>query len=250
MKLGGKNIRTRCQSLIDNKILVDYPADTYMHVLSGLPLTKIHTYLITHSHSDHLYTPDFAMRGKWFATIEKEEKVNVYADRAAYVDCAKEIGIDPWNERMEAHYIVPFKPFEVEGYTVTALRADHGLHTTPVIFLIEKDGKCVLHSHDTGYYPRETWEYLEKNKVHIDFASFDCTEPLAEKDNPEKSNHMNYCTVLNVRNKLIELGYIDDTTICAVNHFSHNGKMTHEDIEELVTKDGFIVAYDGLEVEF
>ena len=30
---GGKNIRTRSQALIDDKILIDLPADTYLHFL-------------------------------------------------------------------------------------------------------------------------------------------------------------------------------------------------------------------------
>ncbi len=34
-KAGGKNIRTRSQALIDRALLIDFPADTYMHVLHG-----------------------------------------------------------------------------------------------------------------------------------------------------------------------------------------------------------------------
>ena len=57
--LGGKNIRTRSQALVDDKILIDFPADTLWHTLTyHLPLFSIHTCLITHSHSDHLYPAD------------------------------------------------------------------------------------------------------------------------------------------------------------------------------------------------
>mgnify|MGYP003538011910 CR=1 FL=1 len=39
---GGKNIRTRSQALIDDELLIDFPADTYMHFLNfEMPLTKI-----------------------------------------------------------------------------------------------------------------------------------------------------------------------------------------------------------------
>ena len=58
-ELGGKDIRTRCQALVDDKILIDFPADTYMHaLLHGFCLDKIETCLITHNHSDHLYPAD------------------------------------------------------------------------------------------------------------------------------------------------------------------------------------------------
>ena len=53
---GGKNIRTRSQALIDDAILMDFPPDTYLHMLrDGLPLPEIRTLLLTHSHQDHWY---------------------------------------------------------------------------------------------------------------------------------------------------------------------------------------------------
>ena len=33
IELGGKNIRTRSQAIIDDKLLIDFPADTYIHSL-------------------------------------------------------------------------------------------------------------------------------------------------------------------------------------------------------------------------
>ena len=39
---GGKNIRTRSQALLDDTILIDFPADTYFHVIThGINLEKI-----------------------------------------------------------------------------------------------------------------------------------------------------------------------------------------------------------------
>ena len=48
-RLGGKNIRTRSQALINDDLLIDFPADTYLHVLNyGLELHKINNCIITH----------------------------------------------------------------------------------------------------------------------------------------------------------------------------------------------------------
>ena len=33
--LGGKNIRTRSQALVNDDLLIDFPADTYMHFLNN-----------------------------------------------------------------------------------------------------------------------------------------------------------------------------------------------------------------------
>ena len=54
-KLGGRNIRTRSQALVDDALLIDFPPDTYMHfILHNIPLSKIKSCIITHSHYDHL----------------------------------------------------------------------------------------------------------------------------------------------------------------------------------------------------
>lgn len=50
--------------------------------------------------------------------------------------------------------------------------------------------------------------------------------------------------------KLQEFGFIDESTICAINHFSHNGKYIYDELPQLVGDDGFVIAYDGLEVVF
>ena len=63
-KFGGKNIRTRSQSIIDNRLLIDFGPDTYLHVLQHhMPLEDIHHVLVTHSHIDHLYLYVCAGRG-------------------------------------------------------------------------------------------------------------------------------------------------------------------------------------------
>ena len=61
--LGGKNIRTRSQALIDGKILIDFPADSYMHELRyGIDFSDIPALLITHVHEDHCYLSEMTNR--------------------------------------------------------------------------------------------------------------------------------------------------------------------------------------------
>ena len=39
---GGKNIRTRSQAIVDDKILIDFPCDTYLHsIANNIELAKI-----------------------------------------------------------------------------------------------------------------------------------------------------------------------------------------------------------------
>ena len=57
---GGRNIRTRSQAIVDDTLLIDFPADTYMHALNnGIDLTYINHCIVTHAHADHFYPLDF-----------------------------------------------------------------------------------------------------------------------------------------------------------------------------------------------
>jgi len=54
--LGGKDIRTRSQAIVDGELLLDLPCDTYFHMLRGsLDLSAVRWLLVTHSHTDHFY---------------------------------------------------------------------------------------------------------------------------------------------------------------------------------------------------
>ena len=50
--------------------------------------------------------------------------------------------------------------------------------------------------------------------------------------------------------KLTESGCIDGHTVKVVNHFSHNGEMTHDEIAAWGRERGIIAAYDGMEIAF
>ena len=75
-RLGGKNIRTRSQSLINDDLLIDFPADSYGHFLNnGIEPDKIKYLLITHSHRDHLCTDDLDTRHGVYAYDMRAEEL-------------------------------------------------------------------------------------------------------------------------------------------------------------------------------
>lgn len=249
-ELGGKNIRTRSQAIIDNKILVDFPADTYMHsIIHNIELSKIKTCIITHSHTDHLYPAELWARGPGIAYTDNET-LTMYAPKDAYrkiSDAILKFGFDE-THCVKAQKVCPFVPFEAEGYKFTPLKANHDPLSTPVIYLIEKDGKSMLYANDTGLFPDETVEYLKKSGVALDFVNFDCTGGTIEKI--PYSAHMAINEVASMREILKANGNITDDTKCVLTHFSHNGTPVHDEMSAAGAKLGFDVAYDGVEYEF
>ena len=75
--------------------------------------------------------------------------------------------------------------------------------------------------------------------------SLDCTMQIIG----QYCGHLNYGEDIQTRDRLREMGLIDDKTVCILNHFSHNGGLTYDEIRELAQKDGFTVSYDGMTVE-
>jgi phosphoribosyl 1,2-cyclic phosphate phosphodiesterase len=249
MQAGGKNIRTRSQAIVDDTILIDFPPDTYLHLIRDrIPLTKIHTCIITHNHCDHLCSDELEARRPGFAHLADETPLNIYGTAPAGNDILRvqqRFNMPHEQDCVIYNVITPFVPFEAEGYTITALKADHDPYCDPVIYLIEKDGKSLLYANDTGVFPDETWAYLERVKPRLAFVSLDCT--MFHIDCTR--GHMGLASAETVKQRLIHIGAADDDTVFYLNHFSHNGGATYDDMLPAAADKGFGVTYDGLEVE-
>ncbi len=248
-KSGGKNIRTRSQSLVNDDLLIDFPADTYMHIINhGLELHKIRHCIITHDHSDHFYPNDFFMRAPEKCYLKNEETFNVYGSSTITENLNSNWIITEMEKTHGCFRVVEVKAFEsffAGDYKITPLEADHGAENS-LIYIIEKEDKTILYAHDTGIFPEKTWEWIEENKPQINFATFDCC--FGKKECRE--NHMGFDAVLSVINRLKDMGVLNEGSICCVNHFSHNAGILYEEMEKHSSEYGIITSYDGLEIEF
>lgn len=259
---GGKNIRTRSQALVNDDLLIDFPADTYHHVLKeGLDLTKIRHIIITHDHEDHFYPPDLHMTSPPFAhginnqkilpiDIYGNENVNSYAGEFENV-----------KDVINFHEIRAFEKIDIGVYVITPLKAEHDLSQNCFIYIIEEmkddikfpredfinNGKKILYGNDTGYFPEEIWDYLLKNHTgnnKFDFVSLDATAIILDW----RQGHMGIACCAEVRDRLVEMGAADDKTVFCFHHFSHNGAKIYDELVPIAKEMGFIVSYDGMEV--
>lgn len=249
-ELGGKNIRTRSQALIDGKLLIDFPADTYIHSLTyGIKLGDIKHCLITHSHSDHLYPNEIYMRQTGvYAHLKEETPITFYSDQRGYELIENVINIDKIPEKdVIVKKVELYKPFMVDEYEVTALRATHSVTSSPVVYLIKNGDKSIFYCHDTSELNDEAMEYLTKLDLTVDLLSLDCTEGAR---NTTYNGHLNIFRCAEFVEKLKEIGIVDDNTRIVLNHFSHNGgSVLYDDFVKIADEYGFCVSYDGMEIE-
>ncbi len=245
----GKDIRRRASYLLDDDTLVDFGPDAFAQSLEfDVDLLKIKRILFTHCHEDHLNPIELLWRRPGFSKVSKNIKImgsniilatlmQAYAKYTCITD-------------FETAFVTPVMLWhgqEVtdEELTVLPLNANHAPGKNAHFFSITKNGKNVLVGNDTGYFPEASWELLKGKK--FDMVTLDGTMGFKYADS--RDGHMGVNVVVEVRDRLREMGCIDDNTKVIVTHFSHNGNSTQADLEAFFVPKGIEVAYDGLTVE-
>lgn len=246
-KLGHKNIRTRSQAILDDTLLIDFPAESYSHILQyGISLSRIHSILITHTHQDHFYPEDLGLRCNGFSH-DQDGLLTIYGNDAVVRRFDSMYG-KPGDHHLDGllacRELTEFQTVTIEGYQVTPLLARHDPGEKCFLYYIEKEGTALLYGNDTGYFPEATWAFL--NQKPLQLISLYCT--LMKYT--EGTNHMGLPDNIKVCQILADKGCILSSTKIVLTHFSHNGHMLHEDISAMAQKYGFIAAYDGMSLTF
>lgn len=245
---GGKEVRTRTQAVVDRRVLIDFPPDTYAHALSySLKLGQIQHLLITHSHMDHFFPVELIHRHEHFGHNTKG-MLHVYGNAAvekAFYDAVliDRFKVHPLDNAVRFIRLEPFADFMADGYHIIPIPADHDKREVCLIYIIEKDGKCLLYGHDTGMnLSAEAWECIFSHKY--DLISMDATMGRVKTD----GYHMGLEDDIAFAKLLEEKGCIRQDTVKVINHFSHNGCMTHGELEAFAGEHGMATAYDGMKV--
>jgi len=246
---GGRDIRTRSQSMMDEHILIDFPCDTYQHALNNrLDLSAVDLLLITHSHSDHLYPCDLALRHAPYGHDPHTPILHIASGADALKrieDVCKLFG--ETMKTLEMHTLKALEMFEYDGTKVLPIPAFHCPGEDAFCYAIESKGKRVLYLHDTG---EAIWKQLEQlaGEKPFDLISYDCC--YCTKETTEEYGHMGLPANVRLKARLEGWGLADAHTIHVVNHFSHNTPAMYEDMVAAAAPYGMLCSYDGMPVEF
>lgn len=249
---GGKNQRMRSGALVNDRVLLDVPPDLFAAKLKlNLDLGNVRNILVTHAHMDHFDRETLSMFTEPYAHLAHRGNLHVWGSGFTqkvwreYVEGSlmKEPELDG---EIVFHTVMPFESFDADGIKVTALPAVHSCPES-LIYVLEQEESKMLYGNDTGLWREEVWRYIATHNARpFSLVSLDSTMGLPEST---YDGHMTFAQNMQVRLRMLREGIASENTIFICNHFSHNGLLLHEQIEELMKPKGFRTAYDGLIVE-
>ena len=249
IRRGGKDIRTRSQMLVNEDLLIDFPADTYLHKLAyGLDLSKVRYLLITHSHRDHFYPEDLFCHGSQNAYNMVEETMDIYGNQATkdFFELVAQgraqrdvLATLKWNVVSE------FEHVQTARYEFWTLKARHMKNENALFYLIKQGDKAFLQCYDTGVLFEENYEFLASLGVKIDCVALDCTTGANEST---YWGHMGLRECLETVERMRKSDFVKPTTKFVLTHFCHGGIYMHEDYERACAPHNVLVAYDGMDL--
>lgn len=244
--LGGKNVRRRTAYQIGETIHIDFGPDSFAQMIEfDLRYDLLQHLLVTHSHDDHLLPQEIMYRHRGFSILPDDAMLTIHGNQQ--VEERLRSRNFPLEECfVEMRRVRPFEAIELsEGVTATAIIADHaGEDEEAVNWVLQREGRTLLQGNDTGVWPEESWEFLAG--LRLDVAIIECTYG----PNRGGRHHLGAEDVLEVRDRLVEIGALTADTRTIVTHFSHNSGWPHEQYEEFFSPKNIEVAYDGMEIEF
>lgn len=244
-KTGGKNIRTRSQALVNDNLLIDFPADTYSHFLRNeIEGDKLRYLLVTHSHTDHFYPYDLEMRQGCYAHNMRAQTLEMFCGEGVkrrFLEMGRK------TENIVLNLINPYEKIEFGEYTVYPLPAKHYDGDGALFYIIQAD-KTVLYAHDTGYFYEEVFDFIEEKEFKFDLVSYDCTN--VDIHISDDGTHMGIENIVRVDERLANIGATHENTVKVINHFSHNACPLHDVLENRVKDLGYLVSYDGMVLDF
>ena len=227
------NFRRASSALIDGHLLIDCGP----HCLDSLriaevDLTDVTDLFLTHLHSDH-----FHLENVQKLADAKETPLRIWVSEEAQLPTLSNVSVIPMKK------FVPYVP--KDGWTVTALSANHDPDAAPQHFLFQKNGKKMLYACDGAWFMTQTFHFLKK--MRLDVVAIDATCGDYEGDyRIAEHNSIPMLRLMLPSLRTAEL--IDGHTEIYLTHLAPSLHKSHDETAELVRPMGCKVAFDGLRV--
>ena len=243
---GGRNKRFRTGVLIDGVVRIDLPPDSLAQVQAypELRLCNLEHLLFTHTHDDHFAARELQYLSPNFAP-ERTKLLHVWGTEFCLERIRTVMGRFFEPAPLALCAVEPFQTYPVAHLSVMPITAHHKSDELCLNYLLTDtaSGKTVLYASDTGWYNRETWDYL--SGVRLDAAIVECGLGAAQSG---YDGHLSLSGCVAFREKLIADGSLSPDAPFYLTHISHTGLLSHDEMVTHAAPHGMQVAYDGLQV--
>ncbi|MBQ9910212.1 MAG: hypothetical protein IJM50_01805 [Lachnospiraceae bacterium] len=264
---GGRNLRVNTGSMIDDDVLLDLNNVGYTVASRlGISLAHVKTVLATHPHGDHMTREPYEWRrglvpeGEGLSVEEKIERgiggpaqgklplMTVYGNQLVH---DKLIPENPawWdgehNYQLRFQVIECGRWYEAENLRFFPVKAIHGpVDGFAYSYIIERDGRRLLYALDTGGYEPEWQAFIDSYRY--DAVIMEGTFGLRKTD---YKGHQTIYKNRAFRQHLIEKGCIGTGTPFYLTHLCPHWTPPYDIYAPMMEKEGFTVAYDGMQIE-
>ena len=247
--LGGKNIKSRSCTLINDTVLLDVSPDIYFQAITNnINLSKVKSVIFTHSHMDHLDLFSICLRARDSASIIPElsdqgNYITLYGSNKVINDVKKMVqnGKRENINRFKLNLIASLNVIDCDGVKFYPIRTIHDPSEDCYIYAINGGNSWFLYANDSGLFSKDVYRRLEELSPCFDAVSFDCARGILSGD-----GHMSLEDNLTVRKELVLRGFVKQSTKYYLNHFSHMCGLVHDEMQNIADNHNFLLAYDGL----
>lgn len=252
-ELKGKNIRKRASLLINDEMIIDLTPDcqTAMNTYDK-DMGKIKYLLQTHTHLDHFdinqfTTLDFKYESK------RTEKLKLICSDSCLKDIQSKVSqfdrMDLFNEEylnkigLNIQTVNHGKSIVVDIYTIKAIHCTHDEKIGAQIYLIKQGNKSLLYATDTPQITDIALKELDGEKIDCIFLD----ESFGVRD--YMFSHLNIEGFKEYITKLKDNNLLNEDCLVYATHLTHDGNPLHDELEQILNKYGYHVAYDGMELQ-
>lgn len=226
-----KNARRASCMMINESYLIDCG----MHVIDSLRIAKkdidkITDVFITHFHADH-----FIQKHVEMIAANKPTPLRLWCRNDTKVPEMNNVDVIRMEEGTYYH-VAP-------NLNVKAVYANHDETAFPQHYIFDANGKKVMYATDGAWILERAFRFLKNANLDVIILDATCGDYLDERRLAEHNNIPMLRVLIPFMKKT---GIIHDNTKVYLTHLAPSLHKPHDETQEIVNADGFIVAYDGL----
>lgn len=249
----GKSLRKRASILINDDLIIDLGPDSQSAMMQyDKNMGNIKYLLQTHIHTDHYDEGLLCTRIPYMA-MKNHNKLEIFAhpicldimsnrvNQFEKADLISEEGSNKLN--VHSNSVNSGDIFEFGNYKVKAIETTHDVKHGSLLYVVQEGDKTLFYATDTPELTENAIEQLKNYKL-------DCIIMDHTFGNVDYSfSHLNESLFIKQLEKLKSHNIICEDTLIFGTHISHDGMPYHEQAEEIAIKNGYHIAYDGMEIE-